>query len=502
MSQKPNLTGDSNPNLRAHAAGLPDSLDISRLPEDVDPEPSGVIQELTAYLDGELSPDEVAQVEKRLNQDPAYRAQMQALQRTWEAFDVISNEELDDTFVRTTMEMVAADAKSSVSAAPLKTRYFRSLLTMLIPLGIFLASYTWTWRVQTQPHRLLLQNFDLIERFDQYQKTSFDFEFLVKLKQRDLFSDSADFAFEQMDDLSNVVSELDSHSGRKTNGSDSLEERLESLSLAEKQQLKLNFDAYLSLPRSELSRVNEFHRKLQLDPEQNQLLSVLNKYYQWLKVVGPSDRARLLDADVESRLNEIARLLSEQSRIALGRQGATSLPLDRDQEHLMNWFNFTVKSNELLFRRALPRIVSEYQQRSPTSPQVPAAQLALLASRAPLNQIVAILLRADRAFIRDTIYQDIDLLKRGLSFEAQVIIADQDPDDQKTLILNWIETVNRAKSAIPEEKLQTFYEQLPAEQRDKLDRMSMEDWVNTLGRMYRDKNAARIDVEPLFFEDF
>ena len=40
-----------------------------------------VTEELTAYLDGELDPEKIQEVEMRLGKDPAYLAEMQSLQK-------------------------------------------------------------------------------------------------------------------------------------------------------------------------------------------------------------------------------------------------------------------------------------------------------------------------------------------------------------------------------------------------------------------------------------
>lgn len=477
----------------------------NQLPDDGEFDPSGITQELTAYLDGELSAAEIARVEQRLNEDPVYLAEMQALQRTWDAFDAISKEDLGDSFMRSTMEMVVADARSSVQPAlsTSKARYWRPILAMLIPLLLFCASYATTQFVQTLPHRQLSNNLAIIEQLDRYQKANLDFDFLLRLSSQELFSEYDLFDADAFDDWKSVVGKLDDHRGQKQESATSPQARFDSLSLAEKHQLKLNFETYSKLNSAELRELEAFHQRLNEHPDRAQLQSVLEKYYQWLTSLGSTDKGRVLDADSDKRLDEIAKLRSEQTRTALGKQGATRLPQVRDEEFLLNWFDFTIRSHERLFREQFPKLFGEYQRRQSPPSNVPQEQLVQIAKQASLRQLVAALIRADRQFIQDTIYYDVDFLRRGLSYEAQAIIADQDVEGQKTLILNWIEATNQAKSMIPEEKLQEFYERLPADQRDQLDQMPIDEWKEALSRMYREKNAPiRMDEESLFFGDF
>ena len=69
-----------------------------------------LIEELTAYLDGELEATEVQRVEQRLSTDPEYRAEMQALQRTWDLFDRLPDGHASSNFTQSTMEIVVQDA--------------------------------------------------------------------------------------------------------------------------------------------------------------------------------------------------------------------------------------------------------------------------------------------------------------------------------------------------------------------------------------------------------
>lgn len=72
-------------------------------------------EELVAYLDGELAPDECRAVEDRLANDAEYRQQLRDLDQAWEALDALPTTKLDDAFARTTIELACVAAQEDAS---------------------------------------------------------------------------------------------------------------------------------------------------------------------------------------------------------------------------------------------------------------------------------------------------------------------------------------------------------------------------------------------------
>jgi anti-sigma-K factor RskA len=71
--------------------------------------------ELVAYLDGELAPEECRRIEDRLAADADYRRQLHELDQAWEALDSLPKPAVNDNFARTTIEMVSVAAQQDVS---------------------------------------------------------------------------------------------------------------------------------------------------------------------------------------------------------------------------------------------------------------------------------------------------------------------------------------------------------------------------------------------------
>jgi hypothetical protein len=80
-----------------------------------DPQPDPTTDEIVAYLDGELPPQECRRVENRLATDENYRQEVNELDRAWEALDVLPTPTVDDAFARTTIELACVAAEADIS---------------------------------------------------------------------------------------------------------------------------------------------------------------------------------------------------------------------------------------------------------------------------------------------------------------------------------------------------------------------------------------------------
>jgi anti-sigma factor RsiW len=71
--------------------------------------------DLVAYLDGELDAQQTQAVEDRLSSDAVYRQQLRELQQTWDLLDQLPKADVDETFTRTTLSMVAVSVSGDAA---------------------------------------------------------------------------------------------------------------------------------------------------------------------------------------------------------------------------------------------------------------------------------------------------------------------------------------------------------------------------------------------------
>lgn len=152
-------------------------------------------EQLVAYLDGELSDEEVRRVEALLASDPEVRQRLARLERTWALLDRLDRVPTDEQFTRSTLEMVAVSAKHDLDreqAERPRRRRRRWLMAGAGLLGAALAGFLAVAALWPDPDRQLLEDLSVLEDLDQLRHVE-DVEFLRMLYRADLFTkDPAD----------------------------------------------------------------------------------------------------------------------------------------------------------------------------------------------------------------------------------------------------------------------------------------------------------------------
>lgn len=151
-------------------------------------------EQLVAYLDGELEPQESRRVEELLASDARAQETLQRLDRTWGMLDELERQEPGEETVRSTMEMVAAAAEEEVaelrSSAPARRRR-RFALAAGGLLAASLAGFLTVSLSTPDPNRELLENLPVLENLDAYLEVD-DIEFLRELSRQQIFADFDD----------------------------------------------------------------------------------------------------------------------------------------------------------------------------------------------------------------------------------------------------------------------------------------------------------------------
>jgi hypothetical protein len=148
-----------------------------------------VNEELVAYLDGELSPEESRRVEERLALDADYRQRLRDFDQAWEALDALPATNVDDHFARTTIEMVAVAAQRDIAERSQKvaaaTRS-RMLWWLAAGLAVAVLGFAVTWFLLPDPDDTLIANLPVVQQFDALSHLSQpgDVEFLRTLSQQ------------------------------------------------------------------------------------------------------------------------------------------------------------------------------------------------------------------------------------------------------------------------------------------------------------------------------
>jgi len=150
-----------------------------------------VIDELVAYLDGELDAEASREVEQRLSQDAQYRQRLRQLQQSWDLLDRLPKADVNDVFTQSTVAMIAVTAGDDVKEMKAKqTRRRKGVWWLGVgSLAVsFLVSYVLVSRIADRRNKRLLRDLPVIERMDEYRYAD-SIEFLRMLDAEGLFAE-------------------------------------------------------------------------------------------------------------------------------------------------------------------------------------------------------------------------------------------------------------------------------------------------------------------------
>jgi anti-sigma factor RsiW len=151
--------------------------------------------ELVAFLDGELNEEESQTLETRLSQEPAVRAEADALKQAWDLLDYLPRPEPSPNFTNRTMERLQP-IKSLSAPVPAgrrwKVRLFAVGWAAALVLSFLGGAFGYQFYASRLPpgDRELVRELRLIENKRLYEIGD-NIDFLEKLNQPDLFGDES-----------------------------------------------------------------------------------------------------------------------------------------------------------------------------------------------------------------------------------------------------------------------------------------------------------------------
>ncbi len=152
---------------------------------------SDLDSDLVAYLDGELDPEASRAIEERLAKDESARSRLRALERSWDALDELPRAAVDESFTRSTVEMIAISASTEVDEmeadhpARRKRRWIASAVAVAAAAAIGFSLVYFAW---PDPNRQLVEDLPVLEHLDEYTQVR-DIDFLRRLAKEDLFTE-------------------------------------------------------------------------------------------------------------------------------------------------------------------------------------------------------------------------------------------------------------------------------------------------------------------------
>ncbi|MBN8603437.1 MAG: hypothetical protein J0M26_20545 [Planctomycetes bacterium] len=268
---------------------------------------------LTAFLDGELTAEENAQLQQRLASDPKLKNQLESMRSTWNMLDELPQTPADIKLTQTTMELVALDIKTQQKKRRTSWWLF-SLATVVIGVlgGLLLANF----QVRRERTNLLrdlpvLANFQVFRELDSVDILPE----LAKLKHLEIFLKESD--------VNRVRVPMDADA-REAWLAQSTPERLQELA-----DVKSHFDR---LPENEQEKLRTVHQKIAASEDPVQTTDLVRAYINLLRSLTTNERAKLLDKPMDQRIEGLQGVV-QRKRVANLAQNMT----DQDKEAFRQW---------------------------------------------------------------------------------------------------------------------------------------------------------------------
>ena len=460
-----------------------------------------VIEELTAYLDGELDDTAMQAVEQRLSTDTVYREELQSLQKTWDLLDAIPQTEPNASFTKTTMELVVSEAISQSRGQKRFNwiRLIRTALLILVPATLFVSAVWITRNSQSQDDRTLVNHLSTIDNQYRFNVFPNEIAFLEQLNQHGLFSGDS-FIEQETIENDSVVTD---NNHLVPVSSDDRERFIESLDVEKKVELQEKFNAFTNLSDKRRDQRVEFDQQIQSHPDREELIHSLHAYYDWFQDLDVSEKTDLktrLDQNYSSYLEKgdpdyiskailaICAIHSRQAQQVFGQTGATRLPSSDDVETVFWWYENVANSKAKELRKRFIDVAKSSDMGSSAM-----HRLKRYSEKAPMSKVVGFLMKSDSESIENLLLtpQDISILYQSLSREAQEDLDSLTAAQRRRLVFQWIESASLSQSEISRSRLKQFYASLPSKEKSRLDKMSIEDFQHALESRFRDQMKFR-----------
>lgn len=266
-------------------------------PHEIEPPVDPLDEQLTAYLDGELPPEEARALEQRLARDAAVRERLRELAGAWDMLDNLPRTTVDENFAKTTVAMVAVAAKEDLAELQTKAprdkrqRWLSRAVGVVAALILGYTSFTWLW---PDPNQALLSNLSLVENWQLYQEAD-SVDFLNQLDRAGLFwSENTG----NPDHLAMLVPPTNEERKLYVN----------QLSESQRTELRRKQETFDKLQPQEQKQLRELDVALQTAPNSARMLEILRNYHNWLNARSPLEIADVRKLPAEQRIEKIREL--------------------------------------------------------------------------------------------------------------------------------------------------------------------------------------------------
>lgn len=444
-------------------------------------DPQKIDEEITAYLDGELTGEDLRNIEKRLASDSVFRSRLHDLDRGWTLLNELPQHEVSQNFAATTVEMVALqeqhpdNGKYGDSAGQVIQQWvFVGFAVLAACLGGFilstsLAALLSACGLLTNNNDAVLKNLPVLQNLDKYQLAE-NIEFLQAIDDIDYFSNASTNTSNPALPYLETIADRKSHIDR--------------MLPTEKKRLLNAQEQFMSLTSQEQMNLRDLHQQLASNPNANDLNLALEQYYEWYKQLDPREHVELRIRSGEDRISYIRTLLTRPQT------GKKLFLTDRDLEIVLDWLRRIAMRN----RAGLLRSANQKEQREIQQLSGPERQRLLIT-------LLWKQWRKDGVLKEPTFdEQNYIAIKEQLSAAAREQLDKRSSlDEEVHFLLNGVRSAamvgatQKGRGSLPDpatqrgpspDQLKDYFKSLPEKKRAQMKRLSREEYYRELLRGY------------------
>lgn len=468
------------------------------------PLPDEAIDQLVAYLDGELPAAEAAAVEARLAHDTAFRTALQQMDRAWNALDQLPRSTVGEGFANTTIEMAAVEAERDLATLtavlPVRRQRIR-YLGLAVGLGLGLVGFALARGAGATAKQEREMIFDLPTVFQvDALRQSQSLEFLEQLVQN-RSEVCPTLETDEIAQLANAWGEMAAGSPMDRHA------WVESLAPPAKADLAEKLRRYQGLSEKERDRLRQLDQAISASEKSAALRRAAVAHQAWVSQFSPATQAELRESDIDDRIDKIRELLGDpkgrpvEPLTAQESQRLRDAVRRLDSEGVLEGFAETTKQLALRppapLERMPPEFRNEFSKRLQRAAESPLRLIMLLARVATFDPGHP-MLQEERAKLAPT----------WDKVEAELIAA-LDPERRGKLPANKSERARRLFDHLTEASrdsfesdMESFFASDAVTQSERLELLAMptSEMKNSLRSLYVERELAGLGEPPRGFD--
>jgi hypothetical protein len=438
---------------------------------------SSIEEQLVAYLDGELDGESCRRIEELLAVDPEVRRKLHWLEQTWEVLDELDTAPVGEDFTRTTLEMVALaaeeDVRKSLDEAPRRRRRWWLLCgggMLAAGLAGFLAFTLLASNPNRELNKALVENWPVLENLDKYQQIQ-DIKFLRMLQESGLFPKVES---KEGDIVSNPPTVLRA-------GEDLARHIKKDLDPNQKADLLQKERIFTRLEPDAQNQLRQLHEQILTDAHAEELRGIMNRYYEWFKLLPSYYRLELSHLSADEKIKWINNYKQKEQTEITNRAPASEI------EAMSKWMEDYESKHEKTFVENLPeRMQKNLKGMTPSD-----AHRWVMGMMWPPPQ---------DGQKKESQFSDGDLVELRSSFSqnTQRLLEAKTKDEQITILQRWAHNLVRPRrwpgmdGPVDDKLLAEFFDKdLEPAERDRLMNLSPEDMQQQLQGDYIMKNRPQ-----------